>query len=366
MKDFIIIGAGQSGLSIAYYLKKQNLDFLIVDANSEVGEPWLKRWDSLKLFTPSEFNNLPGLTFPHKKGHYANKYEVANYLKQYATTFSFPITFNEKIIALKKESNHFILKSKGNVFKAKNVIVSTGPFHTPYTPACHSKISDHIVQIHSEHYKNPSQLQKGDTLVVGAGDSGVQILQEISETNRAVYFSGTTNIGTLPQEVLGKTLWWWFKKIGFLSASKYSWIGKKLISGRQPVIGTDVKKLFKKPNVHCVGRTLDTDNETIVFEKERISSIKNIIWATGFKPNFNWIEGEQMDSKNYPKNYRGISEIKGLYYLGLPWLHTRGSATLGGVKNDAIYLNDYILKMKATVKEHSKNENKRIISLNIK
>lgn len=344
MKDFIIVGAGQAGLSMAYYLKKQNRDFLVVDANSEAGAPWLKRWDSLKLFTPSEFNNLPGLPFPHKKGHYASKYEVADYLKLYVATYNIPITFNEKITALNKEGDHFVLSSKNRTFKAKNVVVSTGPFHTPFTPPCHLKIADNIVQIHSEHYKNPSQLQEGETLVVGAGDSGVQILQEISETNRKVYFSGTTDIATLPQEILGKTLWWWFKKIGFLSATKHSWIGKRLINGRQPVIGTDVKALFKKSNVHCVGRTLDANKESIIFEKETISSIKNIIWATGFKPNFNWIEGEQMDSKNYPKNYRGVSETKGLYYLGLPWLHTRGSATLGGVQNDAKYLNNYILK----------------------
>jgi len=364
MKDFIIVGAGQAGLSMAYHLKKQNRDFLVIDANSEAGEPWLKRWDSLKLFTPSEFNNLPGLQFPHKKGHYASKYEVAGYLKQYVATFNIPIAFNEKIIALKKEGDHFVLNSKDNTFKAKNVVISTGPFHTPFTPSCHTKVANNITQIHSEHYKNPNQLQEGDTLVVGAGDSGVQILQEISETNRKVYFSGTTNIATLPQEILGKTLWWWFKKIGFLSATKHSWVGKKLINGRQPVIGTDVKALFKKNNVHCVGRTLDANKEAITFEKETVSSIKNIIWATGFKPNFNWIEGEQMDSKNYPKNYRGVSNTKGLYYLGLPWLHTRGSATLGGVKNDAKYLNDYILKTTPVYKKTIKTiEKEQLISV---
>lgn len=344
MKDFIIIGAGQSGLSIAYYLKKQHRDFLMLDANAQVGAPWLKRWDSLKLFTPSEFNNLPGLPFPHKKGHYANKYEVAAYLKKYVNQFNIPIKFNEKITTLKKEKDHFILESKDSVFKTKNVIVSTGPFHTPYTPPFHSKIDDSILQIHSEHYKNPNQLQKGDTLIVGSGDSGVQILQEISETNRKVYFSGTTNIATLPQQILGKTLWWWFKKIGFLTAHKHSWFGKKLMTGRQPVIGTNVKSLFKKYNVHCVGRMLDAHHRDLIFEEKTISSIKNIIWATGFKPNFNWIENELLDTNSYPKNYRGVSTIEGLYYLGLPWLHTRGSATLGGVQKDAQYLSEYFLK----------------------
>ncbi|MFD0963874.1 flavin-containing monooxygenase [Pseudofulvibacter geojedonensis] len=345
MKDYIIIGAGQAGLAMAYYLKKQQKNFIVVDANKEVGAPWLKRWDSLKLFTPSEFNNLPGMKFPSKKGHYANKYEVADYLKAYVKEFDIPIAFNQKVHSLKKEDDVFIIKSDTQRYTSRNVIIATGPFHTPFTPACHKNIDSDIIQIHSEHYKNPNQLQEGDTLVVGAGDSGVQILDEISKTNRKVYFSGNTNIGTLPQEFLGKTLWWWFSKIGFLTANKYSWLGKKLSNNSQPVIGTDVKTLFNKENVTCVGRTLDAEKKVLVFEKDRLTNIKNIIWATGFKPNFNWIEDIKLDNKQYPKNYRGVSEdLEGLFFIGLPWLYTRGSATLGGVKKDAEYLSKFINK----------------------
>jgi putative flavoprotein involved in K+ transport len=342
MKDFIIIGAGQAGLSIAFYLNQQKADYLIVDANNEIGAPWLKRWDSLKLFTPSEFNNLPGLKFPHKKGHYADKYEVAKYLENYVSTFNIPIEFNNKIISLKKIDGIFELKSNTKKFKAKNVIVATGPFHKPFTPVFNKKISKKIVQIHSEHYKNPNQLQDGPTLVVGAGDSGVQILNEISNSDREVYFSGNTNITSIPQEILGKTLWWWFSKLGFLTVNKYSWMGKKLSTSGQPVIGTDVKELFKKNNITCVGRTLDAIDETLIFENKEISNLKNIVWATGFKPNFSWIENITLDDSSYPVNYRGVSDIDGLYFLGLPWLYTRGSATLGGVKKDAEYLSKYI------------------------
>lgn len=345
MKDYIIIGAGQSGLAIAYYLKKQGVNFLLVDANSEIGAPWLKRWDSLKLFTPSEFNSLPGLKFPQAKGHYANKYEVAAYLKSYVAAFEIPVAFNHKITSLKKAQGIFTLKSDLETFETKNVIIATGPFHKPFTPSCHLKIAKDVLQIHSEHYKGPAQLQKGAALVVGAGDSGVQILNEISKTNTSVYFSGNTNIVSLPQEILGKTLWWWFTKVGFLTANKYSWIGKKLSKSAQPVIGTDVKSLFKKPNVTCVGRTLDADAESITFEKQKVVDIKNIVWATGFKPNFSWIDGIELDDREYPKNYRGVSEtIEGLYFLGLPWLYTRGSATLGGVKKDAKYLKKHLFK----------------------
>lgn len=356
MKDYIIIGAGQSGLAIAYHLNKQNANYLILDANAETGAPWLKRWDSLKLFTPSEFNSLPGMEFPHKKGHYANKYEVAAYLKSYVSKFEIPIKFNHKIISLKKENGVFTLKSEAQKFEAKNVIIATGPFHKPFTPSCHTKISKNILQIHSEHYKSPNQLQEGAALVVGAGDSGVQILNEISKTNRPVYFSGNTNIMSLPQELLGKTLWWWFSKTGFLTAHKYSWIGKKLSKSGQPVIGTDVNKLFKKQNISCVGRTLDANGQSITFEEQKVNDIKNIVWATGFKPNFTWIDGIELDERYYPKNYRGVSNIKGLYFLGLPWLYTRGSATLGGVKKDAEYLNTYLFKKTKKTKKTRKKQ----------
>ncbi len=362
MKDYIIIGSGQAGLAIAYYLNKQNANYLIIDANTETGAPWLKRWDSLKLFTPSEFNNLPGMKFPHKKGHYANKYEVANYLKDYVTKFKIPIEFNHKITSLKKEDGVFTLKSDTKQFEAKNVIVATGPFHKPFTPPCHTKIAKDILQIHSEHYKSPDQLQEGPTLVVGAGDSGVQILNEVSNSNRKVYFSGNTNITSIPQEILGKTLWWWFSKIGFLTVSKYSWIGKKLSTSGQPVIGTDVKTLFKKKNVTCVGRTLDANEQNIIFEKENTSDIKNIVWATGFKPNFNWIDNIELDESHYPKNHRGISDIDGLYFLGLPWLYTRGSATLGGVKKDAKYLSKYISKKTKHITEKHKSKLKKQVA----
>lgn len=342
MKEFIIIGAGQAGLAMAYHFNQLGKDYLIVDANAETGAPWLKRWDSLKLFTPTEFNHLPGLDFPFEKGYYPNKYEVATYLKSYVSKFNIPIAFNQKITALHKEKDYFVLKSDSKTFTARQVIVATGPFHKPFTPGFHANISKDIIQIHSEHYKNPSQLQNGDTLVVGAGDSGVQILDEISNTERTVYFSGHSNITAIPQELFGKTLWWWFKKIGFLSISKFSIIGKKLSQGGQPIIGTDVNALLKKPNVICVGRTVNAIASTIQFEARQVNTIKNIVWATGFKPNFSWIKGLELNENNYPKNYRGISDIEGLYFLGLPWLYTRGSATLGGVKKDARFLHNYM------------------------
>jgi len=343
MFDYVVIGGAQAGLSIAYHLKKMDKNFIVIDGEKEIGASWLNRWDSLKLFTPTEYNHLPGLKFNALKGHYPTKIEVADYFKLYVDKFKLPVQLNTLVTAVRKTEKGFYVTYKNGEIEAKNVIVATGPFHTPYTPPCHTKISEGIIQMHSNYYKGLHQLQEGDALVVGGGDSGYQILNEISKNpTRTVYFSGDVKVKSLPQYFLGKTIWWWFTLIGFLSYNKYSWIGRRISSITQPVIGTDVKEILSRKNVIPEGRTKDSLNEEIIFENRKVSTIKNIIWATGYRPNFKWIEGLELDANSYPSNYRGVSNIDGLYFIGLPWMYTRGSATLGGVSKDASYLANII------------------------
>ncbi|GGG36817.1 putative oxidoreductase CzcO [Christiangramia forsetii] len=346
MLDFIVVGAAQAGLAMAHYLQKQGKNFLVVDKESEIGASWLNRWDSLTLFTPSEFNNMPGMEFPAEKGHYPSKTEVAAYFQDYIEEFQISVQLNTLVENITHHDDHFILKTSQGELKSRNVVVATGPFHIPYTPPFSKKINKDIFQIHSNFYKNPNQLQEGKAMVVGAGDSGFQILDEVSQDDRGVYFSGTTDVKVLPQEILGKTLWWWFTKSGFLSFSRDTWLGKKISKSRQPVIGTPVKEILERTNVESVGNTKNAEGDLVVTEKRKITDLKNIIWATGYRPNFSWIEGLELGKNGYPKHYRGVSNIEGLYFIGLPWLHTRGSATLGGIKRDARYLADYISQTK--------------------
>ena len=347
MLDYVVIGGAQAGLAMAYHLKQMNKKFIVLDGENEIGASWLNRWDSLKLFTPTEYNHLPGLDFDAPKNHYPSKFEVADYFKTYVDKFEIPVKLNTLVTSVKKKEKTFCVEHKDGVIETKNVIVATGPFHIPYTPPCHVKASDSILQMHSNYYKGTDQLQDGDALVVGGGDSGYQILNELSkDSKRKVYFSGDTTVKSLPQNFLGKTLWWWFTVVGFLSYNKYSWIGKKINSSTQPVIGTDVKGILARENVFPVGRTKDALKDKIFFESKKVSTIKNIIWATGYRPNFSWIEGLELDADSYPKNYRGVSNIKGLYFMGLPWMYTRGSATLGGVSKDANYLAGIMSKKK--------------------
>ncbi|MGB1263497.1 MAG: flavin-containing monooxygenase [Cognaticolwellia sp.] len=342
MFDYIIVGAGQAGLAMAYQLKQANANFLVLDSEHEIGASWLKRWDSLKLFTPTEFNHLPGMAFPAAKGHYPDKYDVANYFKAYVEQFSLPIQLATTVLKVTKSNHQFDVQCADKSYQCKQIVIASGPFHTPFIPPCHHSLSADIKQIHSRDYRNPEQLLPGDTLVVGAGDSGFQILQEIAHHNaqRQVFFSGSTNSFTIPQEFLGKTLWWWFKLLGVLSANKYTWLGKKIQQKMQPVIGIDIKSLLSRSNVTAVGHTLDGNENTLVCQHATLTSVKNIVWSTGFRPDFSWLESLELDKQGYPVNYRGVSNTKGMYFVGLPWMHTRGSATLGGVYKDVDYLID--------------------------
>lgn len=342
MYDFIVIGAAQSGLAISYYLKKLNKKFILVDKGSEVGYSWLRRWDSLRLFTPSEFNNLPGMDFPKPNGYYPDKQEVAQYFKAYAKKFDFTIRLNCLIKKIKPIDDGYALFYDDGMMRARGVIVATGPFHIPYTPPFAKNIAAAVFQSHSNAYTNITQLQEGPTLVVGDGDSGYQILDEVSKTGKRTYFSGHTDVRNLPQEFAGKTLWWWFSVFGFLSFNRYSRVGKWLMHRKQPIIGTPTKAILNRPNVSLVGRTLDADGNQVKTEKQTLTDVKNIIWATGYKPNFKWIEGLALDPEGYPVQHRGVADQKNLFFIGLPWLYTRGSATLGGVGKDAEYLAGYI------------------------
>lgn len=336
--DYIVVGAGQAGLAIAYYLKQQGVNFLVLDGDDTLGGSWLRRWDSLTLFTPSQYNGLPGMDFPMGEGSYPGKDAVAQYLVDYVHQFELPVKLNHKVTQLKCVDGIYQITCALQLLQSHNVIIATGPFHTPAIPPFAKHLNDDIVQLHSRDYKNPQQLQPGNTLVVGGGDSGVQILEELAQNLDDVHFSGQCSAMVLPQEFLGKTLWWWLLKLRILKANKYSWLGKILSKRAQPIIGTNVRKLFARKNVHLLGRSISAQDDVVRCEKGSLNNVRNVVWATGYRPDFSWIDGVKLDDKGYPENFRGKSAQQGLYFIGLPWLYTRGSATLGGVKEDAEYL----------------------------
>lgn len=295
--DIIIIGAGQAGLALGYYLKKQQADFTMLEAAHEIGLSWLNRYDSLKLFTNARYNNLPGFAFPGEETHFPSKDEVASYLKEYARKFELPVILNCIATKLSKRNSLFQIETRHLTYTAKNVIICTGPFQTAFVPSYSEKIDKSILQIHSSEYRNPSQLREGETLVIGAGNSGVQIVEELVNAGKSVYFSFGGKLKPMPNNPL---MQWLIFGSGITSASKHSFIGGLLKKRQEPIMGTNLKALFNKPNLTQTGRTLSAEGRQIVCEKMTIEFVENVIWATGFKPDFHWIDIDIADEQGFP------------------------------------------------------------------
>ncbi len=185
----VIIGAGQAGLSVAYYLKKIDNDFIILDEGEQVGDSWRRRWDSLRLFTPAQHDSLPGFSIPAKRGTLPNKEDMADYLSNYAARYALPVQLDTKVLELKLASGKYEMNTSKGKFHADHVVVATGTNQKAYIPAFASELDQTIIQIHSSEYKNPQLFRASDTLVVGAGTSGVEIALELSKS-RPTMISG--------------------------------------------------------------------------------------------------------------------------------------------------------------------------------
>ncbi|MDP5276601.1 flavin-containing monooxygenase [Chengkuizengella axinellae] len=342
--DVVVIGAGQAGLSIGYYLTQSNLSFVLLDQSSQIGETWLNRYDSLILFSPRTYSSLPGYEFPGESDGYPNKNETAEYLKKYQQKFSIPVELNTFVEQISKENDTFITSTNHFTYHSKIVVIATGPFQTPFLPKLTgSGLDEQIIQLHSSKYKNPQQLKRGTTLIVGAGNSGAQIAVELYNTHD-VYISSNQDLKFSPHFIAGKSMFWWFEKLRiydmFRTGTKVGeWIKKQ----PEPIMGTELKELVQQNKVKLTPRTKSTDGDKVTFEDGSSIKVANIIWATGFTQDFNWIKIDNvLNKQGNPLHNRGITQVSGLFFIGLPWLHKRPSALLGGVGEDAKFIVKYI------------------------
>lgn len=334
--EVVVIGSGQAGLAMGYYLAQQGRRFVILEGASRIGHSWRVRYDSLKLFTPAQYNNLPGLAFPAPVDHYPTKDEVAEYLELYAKTHQLPVQLNTKVLALKPSPEGYVIETDSETYRAKQVVIATGPFQRPFTPPISQGLAPDVFQIHSSQYKNPGQLPPGAVLVVGAGNSGAQIAEELSLT-RKVYLSVGSRPPFRPLRIFGKSLFWWIDKLGVMNLTADHWLGRRL-SQSDPLIGTDMKMLARKRGVEFLGRTEKAEATTVTFAGGRTLPVSTIVWATGFRPDFRWVQVPVVDARGIPIHERGVTDAPGLYFLGLRWQHTQGSGLLVGVGRDAAFL----------------------------
>jgi len=338
--DVVVIGAGQAGLATAYHLRRHGLRFLVVDAAPEVGHSWRTRWDSLRLFTPAEHDGLPGFPFPAPAGTYPTKDEVADYLAAYAERFELPVRLGCAVRRLRRTASGFALETGQGVLHAGQVVVATGPFQVPVVPApLADPLGPEVTQLHSSAYRRPGDLPSGPVLVVGGGNSGRQIALELAAT-REVTLSVGFRESELPQRLLGRDLFWWLTRLGLLSRTADSRLARRMRARGDLVIGSPLAGL-RRAGVAIRGRAVSSSAGEVRFEDGTSVRPTSVVWATGFRPDLDWIDVPGVVVDGRVVHRRGITDAPGLSFIGLPWQHTRGSALLGFVRDDAEHVADH-------------------------
>jgi putative flavoprotein involved in K+ transport len=335
--DVLVIGAGQAGLAMGHELRRLGCRFQIVDAGHEIGHVWRSRWDSLRLFTSGRHDSLPGLPFPAAPDAYPGKDDVADYLQAYATTFSLPVRLDTTATSLSSADGIYVMRSSQETIQARQVVLATGPFHAPFTPAVSAQIDAAVHQIHSVDYRRPEDVPAGRVLVVGAANTGCQIALELSATHR-VGLSVGQRLPTIPQRPLGHDIWSWATALRLDHVTADSPLGRRL-SGRDQIIGTGPRGLARRHGVRLRPRVTDASRRVLTFSDGDTAQYDTVVWATGFTPDNGWIDiPGVIDERGAVRQSRGVTPSRGLYTLGLSWQHTRGSALLGWVGDDAALL----------------------------
>ena len=304
---------------------------------TELGNSWRTRWDSLRLFTPAQYDALPGMAFPAPADTYPGKEAVADFLRDYATAFDLPVRLGKRVTALSRIGDGFEVRTGDEVLRAQQVVVATGPFQVPFIPQAAHGFDDSVTQIHSADYRNPQSLPPGPVLVVGAGNSGLQIAEELAAT-RQVDLAIGEKVPMIPQRLLGRDLFWWLTRLGFMRVNTAN-------PARPPAAGPRrVRHRQQPPPAHGAPAS-DSDpawsnarEQTARFADGSSLDVGVVIWATGYRSDYSWIAIPGVAADGRVMHRRGVTDVPGLYFLGLSWQYTRGSALLGFVADDAAYL----------------------------
>jgi len=397
----VVIGGGQAGLSMSYHLTRKEIDHVVLERN-QIGHSWRnQRWDSFCLVTPNWQCNLPGFPYagPEPKG-FMKKADIVAYLEAFVASFQPPVFEGVAVKQLRKLSDGlFEIQSTHGTLTAKQVVVAVGGYHKPRIPRVSEKVPAHIRQIHSSEYRNPAQFSEGNILVIGSGQSGCQIAEDFHLAGRHVHLS----VGSAPRvarRYRGRDVVEWLADMGHydmpveLHPQKEAVRAKSnhYVTGRDGGRDIDLRVRAKEGMqlhgrlINCVDgvmhfaddltKNLDNADQSSENIKNMIDgfiaengisapnearyvpvwtpedggscidliaeNITGIVWSVGFESSFDWIDLPIFNGKGYPNHYRGVSREPGVYFLGLPWLHTWGSGRFSGIARDSEFLLEQI------------------------
>lgn len=344
--ETIVIGGGQAGLSVGYHLRQLGRPFVILDANQRVGDSWRHRWDTLRLFTPARYDGLDGMPFPAAADHFPTKDEMADYLEAYARRFQLPIRHGVRVERLSRAGDRFVVEAGPRRFEADNVVVAMANYQRPKVPAFGAELDPRIVQLHSSEYRRPAQLQRGDVLLVGAGNSAAEIAMDLhrqaaSAHDRIVVAGRDT--GRIPFRIGGwggrhigvrVVLGLLFKRVLTVDTPMGRRVRPKVLAHGGPLIRVRSSDLVAV-GVERAPRVAGVRDGLPVLDDGRVLDVANVIWCTGYEPGFSWIE-LPIHGDHEPRHESGIvSEQPGLYFVGLEFLHALSSIMIHGVGRDA-------------------------------
>ena len=339
--DVVVIGGGQAGLSVGYHLRQAGRSFVILEANARVGDSWRQRWDSLRLFTPAQYDGIVGLPFPARRHSFPTKNEMADYLERYALHFDLPVRTGVRVRRLSRTGARYSIETNRGQIEADHVVVAMASYQAPRVPAFSGELSPQIVQIHSRDYRNPGQLQDGPVLIVGAGNSGAEIAIELAKSHH-VFVSGR-DTGHVPfrmespiARVLVPML---FRVVFHRVLTVRTPIGRKarvkVISQGGPLIRVKPRDLAAA-GVERVDRVAGVSNGMPRLDSGRTLDVANVVWCTGFTPGFSWIDLPVTDAHGEPQHEEGVVPGEpGLYFVGLHFLYAFSSTMIHGVSRDA-------------------------------
>ena len=340
--DTVVIGGGQAGLSVGYHLAMRNVPFVILDAAARVGDAWRERWDSLRLFTPARHAGLDGMPFPAPPFSFPTKDEMADYLDSYARRFALPVRSRTKVDRVSRIGQKFVVRAGGHEIEASNVVVAMARYQKPRRPAFADQLAPEIVQLHSQEYRNPSQLRPGDVLVVGAGNSGAEIALEAAQQHRT--FLAGTETGHVPFRIDGLAarvvleplvMRVVFHRILSIATPIGRAVRPKLLRRAAPLIRTRPSDLTAA-NVVRVPRVAAVRDGRPLLEDGRVLDVGNVVWCTGFDAGFSFIDLPVFDADGEPRHHAGVAaDIAGLYFVGLHFQYAFSSDMIHGVGRDA-------------------------------
>ena len=353
--ETVIVGGGQAGLATGYHLQRRGRSFVILDASDRVGDPWRKRWDSLRLYSPASHDALPGMRFPGKRTSYPTTHEMADYLESYAARLELPVRSGASVNGLTKAGDRYLVEAGDATFEADNVVVATGVMQVPFVPSFAPELDPRITQLHSNDYRSPSQLQEGSVLVVGASHSGADIAYELAAEHHTI-LSGPDR-GQIPVRVDTRRGRMGFRVLAFAGKHVYTMdtpMGRKMRPHIRhegaPLLRYRRKDLLAAGVERTLARTVGVQDGRPVLDDGRVLDVRNVVWCTGFERDFSWIDVPfEIDDDGYPVQYRGVVEsAPGLYFVGLLFLHSFTSMLIYGADRDAGRVAEHIASQRAS------------------